>query len=296
MAVFLGFDCGGTSCRAMALDEAGDVLFTGHAGPGNIVTTPEYYLRKHLQQASRDCPPPDRVCGCFAGLLTNDDLCEALKLLSGLFPKAKCEAEPDYHAALMACKPGTHACVVAGTGSVVCSRVDGRLVKTGGRGFLLGDFGSTAQYGRDALAHYLNVGESAAGPRMRDCVRERFDSLAESDIVSRLYRHPSPVSLMVRLAPPIVHDYKAGEPYAVESVRRNTRALASVVAEHCNRHFPDVDRLNIVLAGGLWKLSEIFRSNFEQELAERLGPERAQLSRISRPPVYGAATLAKESL
>jgi N-acetylglucosamine kinase-like BadF-type ATPase len=295
MAVFLGFDCGGTSCRAMALDAEGDVLFTGHAGPGNIVTTPEYYLRKHLQQASRECPPPDRVCGCFAGLLTKDDHCEAVKLLKELFPKAACKAEPDYHAALMSCKPGTHACVVAGTGSVVCSRIDGRLVKTGGRGFLLGDFGSTAQYGRDALAHFLNVGESSASARMRDCVRERFDSLDESDIVSRLYRHPSPVSLMVRLASPIVHDYKAGESYAIESVRRNTRALAAVAAQHCMRHFPQEESLNIVLAGGLWKLSEIFKSSFEQELAERLGPGKAQLSRIGRPPVYGAAMLAKES-
>jgi len=296
MTVFLGFDCGGTSCRALALDEDGSVLHSGHAGPGNIATTPDYHLRKHLHQAANGCPRPDAVCGCFAGLLTEDDRARAVSILAGMFPGATCRAEPDYHAALMSCPPGTHACLVVGTGSVICSRVEGRLVKSGGRGFLLGDAGSTAQYGRDALLHFLAVGPANTGAKLRDRIQSLFGSLDESDIVSRLYRHPTPVSLLVRLASSLAHDYKAGEPYAVAGVERHTSLLADVVAEHCRRFLADEPFIKLVLAGGLWKLGEVFGANLEQGLCQRLEPKRVECTRISKPPVVGAAMLAEESL
>jgi N-acetylglucosamine kinase-like BadF-type ATPase len=217
-------------------------------------------------------------------------------MLHALFPGAICRAEPDYHAALMACPLDTDACLAVGTGSVICSRIDGRLVKSGGRGFLLGDAGSTAQYGRDALLHFLSVGEGGVSPKLRERVLAHFGSLEENEILSRLYRFPTPVSMLVKLASSLAHDFKAGLPYAVASVERNGGLLADVVADHCKRYLANKPTIKIVLAGGLWKLGDAFSAKLQHDLRARLAAQQIEISRISRPPVVGAALLAKESV
>ena len=126
MAVFLGLDCGGSSCRAVAVNTSGAILHQGQAGPANLANTPPGRLQNHLYRATENSPAPDFVCGCFAGLLTADDRSRANDILARTFPSAKVRSEPDYYAALMASEDAD-VCVVAGTGSVVCSLVNGKL-------------------------------------------------------------------------------------------------------------------------------------------------------------------------
>src|SRR5262249_47577599 len=75
----------------------------------------------------------------------------------GRSPGADSQGAPDYVAAFLAAPRGTDACIVAGTGSVVCSRAaDGGYRVSGGRGWILGDHGSAARLGRAALEHFVN--------------------------------------------------------------------------------------------------------------------------------------------
>jgi N-acetylglucosamine kinase-like BadF-type ATPase len=290
-AIFLGLDCGGSSSRAVALDDEGHLLHQGQSGSANLASTPMFRLRQNLSHATRGCPVPNYVCGCFAGLLTSEDRGRAISLLGEFFPDAVVNAEPDYAAAFFASEPGTDICVIAGTGSLVCSWSGTSMVKTGGRGYLLGDEGSAFQYGRDALLAYFMNSDVASTP-LKKCVIDLFEAEDEATIISRLYRSPSPQAAVAKLAKPLAADAKAGKDYAIASISKNAALLAEVVKKHIGKHLPWKKEINVSLSGGLWKTSSVFVDGLAASLAN-CGIE-FRMERIKTPPVYGAARLAKE--
>lgn len=293
MPIYLGLDCGGSSSRAMALDQNGQVIHQGQAGSANLVSTPERRLRSNLLQATRECPTADFICGCFAGLLTENDRERAVSYLSALYPEAQVHAEPDYAAAYSASDEGTDICVIAGTGSLVCSRIEGRMIKSGGRGYILGDEGSAYHFGREALLQYCSAPKEASEV-MKEVLLKQFDALDESSIISKLYQLPSPQSTLAKLAKALGHDAKEGRPYALEAIERQMESLARVVMGHADRNFPSAKSLKITLAGGLWQNAPQFRDAFTRKLEEKLPRMNLEVHRIVRPPVYGAVMLAKE--
>lgn len=293
MSVYVGLDCGGSSSRVLATDENGNVLFQGQAGAANLLSTPEPRLRKNLSFAIQGCPRADYVCGCFAGLINQEVREKGEEILRGLFVNAAVRAEPDYTAALYASAPETDLCVIAGTGSLVCSRKDGGVVKSGGRGYILGDFGSGFQFGRDALIHYLD-GPQQASPSLRRAVTELFGTDEEGAIVAAVYRSSTPAGLLGKLAKVVGNDARNGEKYAIASVDKHMAQLVEVVRRHIHEYIPSADNLHVSLAGGVWKVAAIFRDQFGQMLGNAFPEREVTTYRIARPPLYGAVELAKE--
>jgi len=293
MSVYVGLDCGGSSSRVLAVDETGAIIFQGQSGAANLVSTPEARLKRNLINATRGCEPADFVCGCFAGLLGDETRSQAEDLLRQMFPGSSVRAEPDYTAAFYASPPQTDVCVIAGTGSLVCSRSDHGVVKSGGRGYILGDYGSGFHYGRDALIHFLDH-PRAASSALRQAVIEVFGTEHEPTIVAAVYKAGTAPQILGRLARVLGTDATAGESYALASLDRNGRSLAGVVTEHVNRYLTRSDTLSVSLAGGLWKGATIFRTRFQELLDEMLPGRVITVTRIAKPPLYGALELAKE--
>jgi glucosamine kinase len=293
MSVFVGLDCGGSSSRVLALDEEGNVLFQGQSGAANLVSTPEGRLRRNLQNATKGCPPPDFVCGCFAGLINDVARERGISILRDTFGiKADFRAEPDYTAALYAASDAD-ICVISGTGSLVCSRSKGKIVKSGGRGYILGDEGSGFYFGRDALLHFLRH-RNESSDYLKKSIEEVFGSLEETVIVTGVYKAPTPATILARLAKALGHDAADGKPYALDSVKANLSDLADVVTHHVHAHHPDDKELSVTLSGGVWKASHIFRDTFLDFLQSRLPEVHWSVNRLLRPPLYGAVELAKE--
>lgn len=293
MPVFLGLDCGGSSTRALAFDGEGALLHQGQGGPANVSSNPERRVRMSLATAVKDCPEPDFVCGCFAGLLTPDDRERAIRYLKEIFPAACVHAEPDFAAALYASEPGTDICIIAGTGSLVCSRYEGRVVKSGGRGYILGDQGSAFQFGRDALRAYLALGDQASD-ELKGLVAKVLEFTDEPRLISKLYRSASPQALLGKLAKAVASDHHAGFPYAEESLARNSDALAEVIQAHVQKYHQGASALQLSLVGGLWQMSAIFKERFVACLSARLPGVEINAHRIKQPPVMGAVQLARE--
>lgn len=293
MSVYVGLDCGGSSSRVLAVDDSGAIVFQGQSGAANLVSTPEPRLRRNLANATRGCANADFVCGCFAGLVGDETRMMAESLLRGFFPGSNVRAEPDYTAAFYSSPPDTDVCVIAGTGSLVCSRCEGKVVKSGGRGYLLGDFGSGFHYGRDALVHFLDdpMGCSSG---LRHTVLDVFGTEDEATILAAVYRSGTAAQILGRLARIVGQDAMAGEAYAIASLDRNTMALATVVREHVSRYLKSAKSLSVSLAGGMWKGPTIFRTRFSDMLHEQLPDRDITVHRISKPPLYGALELAKE--
>lgn len=293
MSVYVGLDCGGSSSRVLAVDDKGNVLFQGQSGAANLVSTPEARLKRNLQNATRGCEPADYVCGCFAGLLGDETRSLAEDLLKQMFPGSCVRAEPDFTAAYYSSPPATDICVISGTGSLVCSRGDKGMVKSGGRGYILGDYGSGFHYGRDALIHFLDHPKTASAG-LTHLVQEIFGTEDESAIVAAVYKGGSPPQILARLAKVLGTDAVNGESYALESLHRNGYALAGVVSQHVKRYLKPSEQLNVSLAGGIWKASPIFKTTFQDLLSEQIPDRTVTVNRISKPPLYGALELAKE--
>jgi N-acetylglucosamine kinase-like BadF-type ATPase len=272
------------------------VLHQGHAGSGNILSTPYSLLRKNLCAATRGCPEPDAMCGCFAGLLTDQERMLAENLMREIAPRAKLQAQPDYCAAFMASPEETHMCVIAGTGSVLCSRdPEGKWVKSGARGYLLGNPGSAFRYGQDALLEYLDH-PSDASEAMIKAVQEAFESLEEAQIVAKLYRAPAPAAVLARMGPVVAKDAKLGKAYAKRSLENQTILLAEQAAGHLRTHFPAIMDPVVSLAGGVWEASGVYKDGFIEALKKELPDRDVKFVKLVKPPVHGAARLAKELL
>ncbi|MHB8637843.1 MAG: BadF/BadG/BcrA/BcrD ATPase family protein [Fimbriimonadaceae bacterium] len=291
-AVLVGLDCGGSTSRSLAIDAAGAPIFHGQSGAANLATTPTHLLRRHIARATEGCPAATAVCGCFAGLLTDEDRLRAEELLKELFPRAIVRAEPDYAAAFAATDTPIHVCVVAGTGALVCSASNGGWVKTGGGGYLIGDYGSAFDLGRRALQHYLFGDEPPTRSTLR-LIEQTFESTANDVIVARAYAHSSPAALLAKLAPALVDDAVSGCRYAVEGLEDAMNALGRLTVKHIHRHVPGAGTVRIGLAGGVWKTSATVLTVFTSSIRERLD-RSFEVERLRRPPVYGATALAKE--
>jgi glucosamine kinase len=294
MSIFVGLDCGGSSSRVMAVDGQGAILYQGHSGAANLVTTPEARLRRNLLHAASGCPQPSYACGCFAGLISEDVRKRGLYHLRELFPEAQVRAEPDYTAAYYASPPETDICVISGTGSLVCSRQGGNVVKSGGRGFILGDEGSSFQFGRDAVNRFLR-NPNDCSPLLQEAILEHFGTQEANEIIAAIYRSGTPATLLGKFAKALGQDAQAGQPYALASLHRHLNELGSVVREHFDANFrTHRNTLAVCLSGGLWKSSPIFKDSFQRLLPQILPVESVTVVRISRPPLHGAVELARE--
>ncbi len=274
------------------LDPVGNTLFEGQAGPANWASTPQKTLVGSLLQATAGAPKADAVCACFAGLLTPDDKKRAEIELSVLFPGARVEARPDYHAALAACPEGTDCCVIAGTGSTVFSWQGDEVVKSGGGGYLLGDRGSAFRYGRAVVQRFFER-PTDVSERVLATIESNFGTRDVSSVVAEVYRRSSPPAFLATFAATLAEEADAGEEYARSLIAEESSELASIVARHLDAFAPASTEPKVVLAGGLWQSHGRYRLAFEFALAQAVSPRVPHVSLLDTPAVVGAARLAR---
>ncbi len=292
MSIYVGLDCGGSSSRVLAVDDLGNIVFQGQSGAANLVSTPDQRLRRNLQHATRGCDSANYVCGCFAGLVSDETRAKGEDILRQMFPGSQVRAEPDYTAAFYSSPQDTDVCVIAGTGSLVCSKGPNGMNKSGGRGFVLGDYGSGFHYGRDALVHFLDHPKTSSAT-LRQAVVDLFGTDQEGAIITSVYSS-GPPQMLARLAKVLGMDAKEGEAYALESIERNGNALVNVVTQHVHKYIHPSTNLSVSLAGGIWKAAPIFKERFQELLEARYPDRQIHVHRLTKPPLHGAVELAKE--
>ncbi len=292
MPLYLGLDCGGSSCRALVLDESEEPVFLAQGGSANLLSTRTATLRRSLERALTGVPKVDAVCACFAGMIGEEQRRQGHALIEeflGPDKKRPMLIEPDYAAALRACPGGVEVCVIAGTGSIVCSRHDGRLVKSGGGGYLLGDEGSGFQYGRRALSSYLRDVQSVSVGTGQAIFRI-FHTSDPVEITARVYDSPAPGALIASLSSSLFRDAEARLPYALEGIRAECQELAGVVLRHIQTYCPQA--ATVGLAGGVWKKSLVRNAFFDA--LNQIAQTDIVVVKSEMPPVRGAALLARD--
>jgi N-acetylglucosamine kinase-like BadF-type ATPase len=197
-------------------------------------------------------------------------------VLAELWPEAEIGVVADYHAAHRAA--GSDICVIAGTGSVVCSRdADGRWVLDGGRGWILGDHGSSARLGQELLAWYVDQPDSVPASAA-SALCEILGTTDWRGVVSRVHSSSAPAATLGAVAPVLTALAEAGNERAVRIVEGQLSELARTTIRHASRR-QATKPLTVGLVGGVWA-SPAAVAVFERALARR-----ADLVQLVEAPV-----------
>jgi N-acetylmuramic acid 6-phosphate etherase len=174
--LYLGIEAGGTRTVALLEDSDGTRLGRIEAGPANLRLLDDAQLIRHFGGIARALPKPDALAIGMAGARTEADWSRIRKAAAKAWPGVPCHATNDLETALMAAdeagaksvrsrklaarqhalRDTQHALarvlVLSGTGSCCFGRApDGKTVKFGGWGHVLGDKGSGYEIGLRAL-------------------------------------------------------------------------------------------------------------------------------------------------
>lgn len=156
-----GIDGGGSGCRAILADAAGNALGRGASGPANIGADTEnavlhiYEAAERARENAGLSPSIYRSANAVLGLAGANSLSSHATLYKRL-PFAQSKIVSDTLTALQgAMGDGDAAIVILGTGSAFVRRIDDAMQIIGGRGFMLSDHAGGARLGRDMLEHTL---------------------------------------------------------------------------------------------------------------------------------------------
>ncbi len=268
---FLGIDGGATRCRARLRDSSGAALAQASGPAANIYV--DYFgalavmravVSEALRQAGLSPSGSARVSlGLgLAGLSTVADAARIVADLAALESLASVRAAND---AVTACL-GAHAgadggIVIAGTGSAAIARVGGRESVIGGRGFLLGDDGSAARIGADAVRAALRA-HDRLGPES-PLTRKLMQGFADDPHVAVQWALTAKPGDYGAYAPRVLDAAGDGDAVAGPIVAAAAHALAALTLA-----IQTLGARRIALVGGL---GPSIRAHLPAELAATLG-------------------------
>ncbi|MFK3864480.1 N-acetylglucosamine kinase [Pseudoalteromonas rhizosphaerae] len=285
--LYIGIDGGGTKCRATIYSVQNGVLGTGLGGPANPLHGLERTLESIMvstQLAMRDAGLPlESIHQVYAGLglagVNLPNLYE--KITEWEHPFKQMFLTTDLHTACIgAHEGGDGAVIITGTGSCGFSYVKGLSVNYGGHGFALGDKGSGAWMGLEAIKAVL-MELDGLGPHtiMTPVVKEHFNVTTAMGIAEQMAGQPS--SSYAKFARYVFDAAHQGDQIALAIVKDGAQYVSQLAHRLLENNPP---RLSMI--GGL-----------AEPLNQWLDPAIAKLVEVPKqPPEMGAIYFAQQSV
>ena len=274
---YFGIDGGGTRSRLAICDGAGKVLAHSEGGSSNIYSVSKEEVFENLSRLldsaleSAGLRKEDLGAGCLgsAGLGREGEV----KLFKDFFnvilgPEVPVKFCTDGEILLcggLADLEGYG--LIAGTGSLALGRArDGRLVRAGGHGYLLGDEGSAAWTGRTAMARILRSLEDRDLPtEMLNAILEAAGLKQAGDLIKYVH-HDADKAAVGAHAPLVTAAARKGDPLALDILNTGAKELALLVKSVLSRS-PWIKRRVLVLAGGVMEHDEIIAGKLKKLLS-----------------------------
>lgn len=271
----ISIDAGGTKTLAVLYDRNGNVLKKTEEKTCHPMNTSEEDIISVLSQCMLD-ESSDVVLGC-AGYGRSKELKQKIERCV----KKACGGHhvciiSDMDMALEAALEGKDGlAVILGTGSIAVLRENGRMVRSGGWGFLLGDEGSGYEIGRSVLRSFARMADGRMEKDglyeavMRQCSfhdpNELIERAVENGKVNRSF-----VASFARLALKHIE-----WPSAREAVEYSARQAALLIASLAEPELP------AVATGGLSKSARYM------DCINALLPAEIRIVSARNEPVYG---------
>lgn len=182
MRYYLGFDAGGSKCRARLINSEGAIVGHGEGGPANTRLGLDAVHDRLLEVGAMATgmaglsknAMADIAMGAGVAGLSRPGMREAFAALR--FPYGSCAFESDGMIANLGAHGGADgAILVIGTGSIAHVRQEGKSFSIGGYGFPISDEGSGAALGLSAMRHALRALDGRTKPTpLSSAVTARF--------------------------------------------------------------------------------------------------------------------------
>ncbi len=294
---FLGIDGGGTSTRAVLVDESGHVLGRGESGPSNYHNVGMVTAIAHIEEAVQNARPvglvrvPDAVfLGC-AGIKSAVDIARLISAAetAGIGPAGEITAANDLHNALtggLAGAPGI--ALISGTGANCLGRdSEGATFMCGGWGWLLDDVGGGCGIALAAMRYAVRAADGRSPKTRLLAAVLAFLGLSEpNEILGRLYVDKWTADELAAFAPVVMRLASEGDTIARRILEEGSTALADLVAATA-KGLRFSEGPSVVILGGCALSGEPYQPMVEAAILSAL--PKAQITHALYSPAYGAA-------
>ncbi|MGF1494972.1 MAG: N-acetylglucosamine kinase [Microcoleaceae cyanobacterium] len=320
MGHVLGVDGGGTKTNCILMDETGQVVSHGKAGPSNYQTVGLSATQTALELAigqaiSRSSKPPVLIRGLGLGMAGVSRL-EDIQALEGVVERIQTaptfidpsaikwnltsetlQIGSDNLAALVGgLAEDVGIVAIAGTGSQVFGRNSyGRTKRVGGWGHRIGDEGSGYDIAIQGLRAVMRAYDGRAQPTQLSAMfQAQLDLPTIESLIEVIYRQGRQVQAIAALATTVDQVAAEGDPVAQEIIAHAAKELALGVKVVASDLFTAGDPIKVVTQGGIWRGSGNLRQQF-QTLVQQFVPQ-ADILWPRHDPAYGAGLLALQKL
>jgi N-acetylglucosamine kinase-like BadF-type ATPase len=288
-AYVVGIDAGASRTRALALDRDGRALRTREAAGANLLASPDALARlRDVIAAVTDGAAPAAIAVCAAGTEDERTRARLSSFLAEALPRVHAVIAHDAVAALYAATPrGVGVVLISGTGAIAYGRdAEGHETRASGWGHLIGDEGSVAWLGLEALRAAVRAADGRGEPTaLGGAILAELGVPDLREALPHLYGvpHPAPAVLAAFRALGAVLDRDEVAQRIVAAGADELARAAQVVAVRLNLD-------DVFLSGGAFEWLPPLERATRERLAALL--PRARVERSGSEPVRGAARIA----
>lgn len=307
----LGIDGGGTKTVCVLMDDRGEVLGRGEAGPCNYQTVgleaAGNAIKRAMIQAVGKKAGDITVGGLglgLAGVGRPEDVETVRKLLGQI------QSDPDLWVNWDV-KPENFAIggdnaialvgglghdvgivAIAGTGSQIFGRnSQGKTKRVGGWGYVLGDEGGGYDIAVRGLRAVMRSFDGRLPPTaLTEAFLSHFDLESPEGLIEVIYRRDLAVKEIAALSPIVDRAAAAGDSVSVQIIAEISEELIGATKVAIAELFDPAEALEIVTMGGVWRGMADLRRRFITGISA-IAPE-ADVLWPRHEPAYGAALLA----
>lgn len=290
---FIGIDGGGSKTSLALADESGTVIAYYVGGPSNPLSVTMENIQETmddlLTKVQRDIAFSDikSVCAGIAGLENSHSKDELDAFLKSKFHQnTSVELCHDALTALYSGSNGEPGIVnIAGTGSITFGVTEeGKVVRSGGWGYILDHSGSGYGIGRSALQ---KVFESYDGitteTALTSRVLKRFEVAEPPELIHYIYSHPESRSKVASICEDVFQLMREGDGTAMEIIERAAFDISKGIRNLIDHYFYDQEEIKVVLAGSVFKSSDLIIPILRRHL-----PCEVEFILPQSPPVAGS--------
>jgi N-acetylmuramic acid 6-phosphate etherase len=302
MTLLLGIDGGGTKTTALLAEADGRVLGRGVTGSSNYhavgADTARDSVRAAVQtafgEARRTPLALEAVCLGLAGAGRAPDRALFGDWAVREWPNAKRLIVNDAELVLAAGTPGGWGlALICGTGSIAFGKTSqGRTVRAGGWGYLLGDEGGGYAIGLAALHAIVRAHDGRAPvTALTPAVLALWRLATPTDLIAHVYQPRIPHVEIAELAPLVEQAAAEGDEAATEILQTAGNEMAELVQAAANR-LGFGEPTPCALAGGVILNGQLTR-RFFQTAADRQNLRLEPITAVPEP-AQGALALARQ--
>ena len=298
---YLGVDGGASKTAALVIDEDGQALGRGLAGPSN-------HLRVGIETATRNIERAVNIAlveagmaireveYAYCGIAGADHPAHRQRVIDSLrifFPRGNFIVDNDARIALTgAVGFGSGIVIISGTGSVAFGRNEsGQEARAGGWGPTIGDEGSGYAIARDGLSAIVRAHDGRGRvTKMTELLCYDYDMCSPEDLPRFVYATTTHVDDIARYGKLVIEAARSGDAVATEILDRAGRELADCVLAVGRRLQLNETEFPVAYVGGVFNAEDLLLGPMRTSVA-REAP-RATLMPPKNTPVEGAAMMA----